>query len=79
MDNFITVKNETRQYGSGEQTVYANHEVSFTIKPGEITVILGASGAGKSTLLNILGGMDRPTSGQVVINGHNIRSMTITS
>lgn len=72
MDNFITVKNETRQYGSGEQTVYANHEVSFTIKPGEITVILGASGAGKSTLLNILGGMDRPTSGQVVINGHNI-------
>lgn len=48
MAKFITVKDETRQYGSGESTVYANHNVSFEINSGEITVILGASGAGKS-------------------------------
>ena len=72
MDNFITVKNETRQYGSGEQTVYANHEVSFTIKPGEITVILGASGAGKSTLLNLINGDLVPTAGVLDI-GETVR------
>lgn len=60
MAKFITVKDETRQYGSGESTVYANHNVSFEINSGEITVILGASGAGKSTLLNILGGWIKP-------------------
>ena len=69
MAKFITVKDETRQYGSGESTVYANHNVSFEINSGEITVILGASGAGKSTLLNILGGMDKATSGQVTVAG----------
>ncbi|MBS4971533.1 MAG: ABC transporter ATP-binding protein [Lacticaseibacillus rhamnosus] len=72
MAKFITVKDETRQYGSGESTVYANHNVSFEINSGEITVILGASGAGKSTLLNILGGMDKATSGQVTVAGENI-------
>ena len=72
MAKFITVKDETRQYGSGESTVYANHNVSFEINSGEITVILGASGAGKSTLLNILGGMDKTTSGQVTVVGENI-------
>lgn len=72
MAKFITVKDETRQYGSGESTVYANHSVSFEINSGEITVILGASGAGKSTLLNILGGMDKATSGQVTVAGENI-------
>ena len=72
MAKFITVKDETRQYGSGESTVYANLNVSFEINSGEITVILGASGAGKSTLLNILGGMDKATSGQVTVAGENI-------
>ena len=72
MANFITVKDETRQYGSGESVVYANHNVSFEINSGEITVILGASGAGKSTLLNILGGMDKATSGQITVAGQNI-------
>lgn len=72
MAKFITVKDETRQYGSGESTVYDNHNVSFEINSGEITVILGASGAGKSTLLNILGGMDKATSGQVTVAGENI-------
>lgn len=69
MANFISVKNETKTYGTGENAVTANHDISFEIEPGELTIILGASGAGKSTLLNVLGGMDHLTSGSVVVNG----------
>lgn len=69
---YIEVRNESKIYGSGEQEVRANDNVNFTISKGELTVIVGASGAGKSTLLNILGGMDSPTKGQVIINGKDI-------
>ncbi|MCI1893468.1 MAG: ABC transporter ATP-binding protein [Lactobacillus sp.] len=69
MTNFITVKNETKTYGSGDHAVTANQNISFDIAPGELTIILGASGAGKSTLLNVLGGMDHLTSGSVNVNG----------
>lgn len=69
---YIEVRNESKIYGSGEQEVRANDNVNFTISKGELTIIVGASGAGKSTLLNILGGMDSPTKGQVIINGKDI-------
>lgn len=69
---FIEVNQSSKIYGSGEQEVRANDKVSFKIEEGELTIIVGASGAGKSTLLNILGGMDQPTSGDVIINGKNI-------
>ncbi|MFD1442074.1 ABC transporter ATP-binding protein [Lacticaseibacillus hegangensis] len=69
MTSFISVKNETKTYGTGSHAVTANKDISFEIAPGELTIILGASGAGKSTLLNVLGGMDHLTSGSVNVNG----------
>lgn len=54
-----------KEYHVGDQRVKALHNVSFHIKPGNLTIILGPSGSGKSTLLNILGGIDRPTHGKV--------------
>lgn len=69
---YIDIIHESKIYGSGEREVRANDDVNFTIQKGELTVIVGASGAGKSTLLNILGGMDSPTKGQVIINSKDI-------
>ncbi|MGM9888835.1 MAG: ABC transporter ATP-binding protein, partial [Limosilactobacillus sp.] len=56
----------------GDEKLYANKDISFSIEKGELVIILGASGAGKSTLLNILGGMDTNTSGEVIVAGHDI-------
>lgn len=69
LKKFISVKNMTKTYGTGDHAVTANKDISFDIEPGELTIILGASGAGKSTLLNVLGGMDHLTTGSVNING----------
>ncbi|MCI1893797.1 MAG: ABC transporter ATP-binding protein [Lactobacillus sp.] len=69
---YIEVCNETKQYQMGETKILANNDVSFNCEEGQLTVILGPSGAGKSTVLNILGGMDVPTSGQVVVDGVDI-------
>lgn len=70
--SFIEVKNEFRRFKTGETTITANNDISFTIEQGELVVILGPSGAGKSTLLNILGGMDQPSGGQVIIDQTDI-------
>ncbi|MCG0732821.1 ABC transporter ATP-binding protein [Lactiplantibacillus plantarum] len=69
MASFMTVEMMTKTYGVGDTAVTANRDISFTIEPGELTIILGASGAGKTTLLNVLGGMDQLSSGHVRING----------
>lgn len=69
---YIEVKHVSKIYGSGEQVVRANDDINFEVQKGELTIIVGASGAGKSTLLNILGGMDTPTKGDVIINAKNI-------
>lgn len=69
---YIDVKHVSKIYGSGEQEVRANDDINFEIKKGELTIIVGASGAGKSTLLNILGGMDTPTRGDIIVNDRNI-------
>ena len=69
---FIELKNCSKKYGSGSTVVWANKNISFDIKQGELVIILGSSGAGKSTLLNILGGMENVTEAEVIINGNNI-------
>ncbi|MFD1464822.1 ABC transporter ATP-binding protein [Lapidilactobacillus mulanensis] len=68
MANYIEVVNASKKYQMGEQTIIANDALNFSVKKGELAVILGPSGAGKSTILNILGGMDTPTSGQILID-----------
>ncbi len=69
---YIEVKNEFKKYQMGDTEIVANRDISFDIEQGSLTVILGPSGAGKSTVLNILGGMDTPTSGQILIDGTDI-------
>ena len=71
---YIELKNNTKIYQSGDATIYANKDITFSINKGELVVILGSSGAGKSTLLNILGGMEPNTSGDVIVAGKNIAS-----
>lgn len=69
---YINLKNNTKIYQSGDTTIYANKNITFSIDKGELVIILGSSGAGKSTLLNILGGMEPNTSGDVIVVGKNI-------
>ena len=69
---YIEIKNNTKTYQSGNTTIYANKDISFSVNKGELVIILGSSGAGKSTLLNILGGMEPNTSGDVIVAGQNI-------
>lgn len=74
MNESILMKTEnlSKQYKMGEVTVDALQDVSFEIYEGEFVVILGPSGSGKSTLLNIIGGMDKPTTGKVYLQGEDI-------
>ena len=68
----LKVNELTKVYGKGENEVRALDGVSFSLEKGEFIAIVGPSGSGKSTLLHILGGVDRPTSGQVYMNGQEI-------
>lgn len=61
-----------KEFGEGEGKVKALSDVSFSIEEGELTIIVGPSGAGKSTLLNLIGGMDAPTSGSLIVDGEDI-------
>ena len=70
--SYIEFKNVVKEYDSGETKIRALDEASFFVKEGELAVILGSSGAGKTTALNILGGMDTPTSGKVLVDGKDI-------
>ena len=71
----LKVLNLTKIYGKGESKVVALDDVSFTVEKGEFVAIVGASGSGKSTLLHLIGGVDKPTSGQVFINDKDIYQM----
>lgn len=76
MTNYIEVRDATKTYQMGETTIVANDALNFSVQQGELAVILGPSGAGKSTILNILGGMDSPTSGQILIDGVDIATFS---
>ena len=71
-EQYVKLENVSRIYGSKEVKIVAVDEISFEIAKGEFVVIVGPSGAGKTTVLNILGGMDKATSGNVYIDGENI-------
>ena len=73
--NLLEVNNICKTYGSGETAVHALKKVSFSVPKGEYVAIVGESGSGKSTLLNMIGALDTPTSGKVVIGGKEIFSM----
>lgn len=68
----LETKALTKLYGSGPSLVRALHEVSLTVENGEFVAVVGTSGSGKSTLLHMLGGLDRPSSGSVIVNGKEI-------
>lgn len=71
----LRVEHLSKIYGAGENQVKALDDVSLSVEKGEFVAIVGASGSGKSTLLHLLGGVDRPTSGKVYINGTDIFAM----
>ena len=73
--NLLEVSNVSKTYGSGEAAVKALKKVSFSVPKGEYVAIVGESGSGKSTLLNMIGALDTPTSGNIVISGKKIFSM----
>lgn len=75
----LDVKNLSKTYGSGDTLVKALDNVSFSVNQGEFVAIIGPSGSGKSTLLHILGGVDKPTSGSVVIGNTNIANLDETA
>ena len=74
MSAYIEMKNVVKSYRMGEVTINACDGVHFQVEQGEFVVIVGPSGAGKTTILNILGGMDTPTSGQVIVDGRRVDS-----
>lgn len=73
--NLLEVKSISKIYGSGETAVHALKNVSFSVPKGEFVAVVGESGSGKSTLLNMLGALDNPTSGKVLIDGKDTFSM----
>ena len=72
----LNVQNLSKKYGKGENATLALNNISFKVNKGEFVAITGKSGSGKSTLLNILGGLDIPTSGDIIINNQNIYKMS---
>lgn len=71
----LRVENLTKIYGKGESKVTAVDNISFSVEKGEFIAIVGSSGSGKSTLLHLIGGVDRPTSGRVLVDGKDIYQM----
>ncbi|MDE6075967.1 MAG: ATP-binding cassette domain-containing protein, partial [Clostridia bacterium] len=73
--SYLSLKNVSKCYRTGEIEVEALKDVSFDLEDGEFTVVLGSSGAGKTTLLNLLGGMDGATSGEIVLDGKDVTKL----
>lgn len=75
----LKVKDLCKSYGKGNTLVKALDHVSFSVERGEFVAIVGSSGSGKSTLLHLLGGVDRPTSGEIIIDGENVYKLDETN
>lgn len=73
--DIVTLENVTKVYGEGDTRVWGLHDVSMTVKQGEVLAVVGASGSGKSTLLNVIGGVDTPSSGKIVVDGKDITKL----
>ena len=73
--NILKVQNLTKIYGTGETAVHALDGVSFEVERGEFVSVVGRSGSGKSTMLHMIGGLDKPTSGAVVVDGRSLENM----
>ena len=73
--SYITFEHVSKHYHMGENVVKAVDDVSFEIEKGELCVVLGPSGAGKTTILNLLGGMDRATSGRIIVGGKDVTAL----
>ena len=73
--DLLEVRSLSKTYGSGETAVHALKDVSFSVPKGEFVAVVGESGSGKSTLLNMIGALDTPTSGKVIIDGKEIFAM----
>ncbi|WP_330277289.1 ABC transporter ATP-binding protein [Lentzea sp. NBC_00516] len=72
----LELRDVHRVHGTGETAVNALNGMSLTVEPGELVAVMGPSGSGKSTLLNLCGGLDSPTSGQVLVDGTSLRSLS---
>lgn len=70
--SYIQLNNLTKELKSGDTKIVANDKINFSLDKGKLLIIVGASGAGKTTLLNLIGGMDRATSGEILIDGKNL-------
>ena len=77
--DLLEVQNVSKTYGRGEAAVHALKQAAFSVPKGEFVAIVGESGSGKSTLLNMIGALDTPTSGRVLIDGRDIFSMKDSS
>jgi len=75
-ENLIEIQDLTKVYGSGDVAVYALRGVSLEVARGEFVAIVGPSGSGKSTLMNIIGCLDRPTSGRYILNGRDVSGLS---
>lgn len=73
--DIVTMEQVTKVYGENETRVWGLHNVDLTVEKGETLAIVGASGSGKSTLLHVMGGVDTPTSGRIVVDGKDITKM----
>lgn len=74
--DIITIHNLKKYYGTGERTVKALDGINLTVRQGEFTAIVGASGSGKTTLLNMMGALDVPTEGEVIVDGVNLSGLS---
>lgn len=73
--DIVTMESVTKVYGENETRVWGLHDVNLTVRQGEMLAVVGASGSGKSTLLHVMGGVDTPTSGRIVVDGKDITKL----
>ncbi|QNE20040.1 ABC transporter ATP-binding protein [Kribbella qitaiheensis] len=79
MNSILDIRKLTRQHGTGDQAVYALRGVDLAVATGELVAVMGPSGSGKSTLLTCAGGLDQPTSGEILIDGNDITTLSRNS